>query len=64
MECTVIEEAYMGLRAGKETEEIFLKLKKSFLHEYGYFTFLWHYSYFLKNYMQNFPISIAVKKSA
>jgi len=62
MECSVIEEAYMGLGTGQETEEIFLELKESCHHVQGCFTLLWHNAFCEKNLIKNLYRSIAVYK--
>lgn len=48
MECSVIDEAYMGLGDGQEAEEVFLNLKEACRQVKGDFNLLWHNSYFAK----------------
>ncbi len=45
MECSVIDETYMGLGSGREAEEKFLFLKDSCKQVQGCFSLLWHNSY-------------------
>jgi len=62
MECTVIDEVYLGLGDSQSAEEVFLKLKESCHHVQGCFTLLWHNSFCEKNHIKNLYRSIAVNK--
>lgn len=48
MECTVIDDAYLGLGETKAAQEKFLKLKDQCRKVGGCFTLLWHNSYLAK----------------
>jgi hypothetical protein len=65
MECSVIDEAYMGLGTGREAEEVFINLKESCRHVQGCFSFLWHNSYFItENLKSTYSSLLANKKNA
>ena len=49
MECTVIDEVYLGLGVTQAAEEKFLELKDKCKRVGGCFTTLWHNSYFAKD---------------
>lgn len=44
MECSIIDERYMGLGTGEAALEMFLNLKKTCQQFDGNFTLLWHNS--------------------
>ena len=46
MECTLIDNVYLGLGVTKEAENKFLELKEKCRKLSGCFTTLWHNSYF------------------
>lgn len=45
MECSVIDEDYMGLGSGRDADEVFIGLKESCRMVQGCFSLLWHNSY-------------------
>lgn len=49
MECTVIDNTYLGLGAGPESLDKFLQLRDTCEKVDGCFTLLWHNSYFKRN---------------
>lgn len=53
MECSVIDETYMGLGFGREADELFTSLKESCRQVKGCFTLLWHNSYLGTEYLKS-----------
>jgi hypothetical protein len=58
MECTVIDEPYMGLGSGQEAQEVFLNLKETCRHVKGCFSMLWHNSYLNTDNLKSTYISL------
>lgn len=48
MECSIIDERYMGLGTGEAALEVFLSLKRTCQQFDGDFTLLWHNSRLVK----------------
>lgn len=62
MECTVIDNTYMGFGISEKAKREFLKLKERCYLVNGCFTLLWHNSYFLEGNTKEMYKSILVSK--